>query len=84
MTAVLTLPRTGSVHTETEEIAGSAGQGPFRRFVAAIIAARQRQADREIAEILGRRGGVMIDDYAGVPAPRRALHRGIPAVRPAR
>jgi len=43
---------------------------PLKRVLARLIEARQRQADREIGEILRRRGGVMADD-AAFPLPRR-------------
>ena len=48
----------------------------LRRVLARLIEARQRQADREIQEILRRRGGVMADD-AAFPLPRRLerMHR---------
>ena len=45
----------------------------FRRIFDALIEARQRQADRVIAEILARRGGVMADSGALLPARQ---HRG--------
>jgi hypothetical protein len=37
-------------------------RGPFRRFLDAMMAARQRQADREIARFLQTRGGRLTDD----------------------
>ena len=36
--------------------------GIISRFFNAIIDARQRQADRELAQILSRRGGIMAPD----------------------
>jgi hypothetical protein len=42
----------------------------LRRALARLIEARQRQADREIGEILRRRGGVMAEDGA-FPLTRR-------------
>lgn len=33
--------------------------GVIARLVRSLVAARQRRADRDIAEILGRQGGVM-------------------------
>jgi hypothetical protein len=37
-------------------------RGFWQRFLDALIASRQRQADREIAYYLARRGGVFTDD----------------------
>ena len=52
----------------------------FRRIFDALIEARQRQADRVIAEILARRGGVMAD--SGAPPPARQYRPGrLPALR---
>ena len=50
--------------------------GLLRRVLARLIEARQRRADREIGEMLGRRGGLMAE-YAAFPLPRRPrrLHR---------
>lgn len=85
MAAVITLPGAGSSHTETRLHAGEHGNGLFRRLVSAIEAARQRQADREIAEALGRRGGIMAEDYVeGLALRGRFLPRDIPAMRPGR
>ena len=46
---------------ETVLVRTPAKPGVFSRFYAAMIAARQRQADAEIERILGRRGGKLTD-----------------------
>jgi hypothetical protein len=38
------------------------GKGLFRRLVAAMVAARERQVDREIARYLGGTGGKFTDE----------------------
>jgi hypothetical protein len=81
MAAALTRPESGSVHSGTEH----SGIGLFRRFASALMAARQRQADREIAEILGRRGGVMADACTDArAAQRRYPYAAMPAFRSGR
>ena len=47
--------------TETVPVRKPARPGVFARFYAAMIAARQRQADVEIARILGGRAGRLTD-----------------------
>ena len=46
----------------------------LRRAIARLIEARQRQADREIRDILRRPGGLTTDD-AAVALPRRLERR---------
>jgi hypothetical protein len=46
--------------------------GVFRRILEAIMESRQRTADREIAEIIGRRGGVLSRELLGHNAPVRS------------
>jgi hypothetical protein len=71
MGAVLAVPAAGSGHADLVRGAAPRKVGPFRLILWAIMEARQRKADREIAEILSRRGGVM----AEVP-PFRGLFPG--------
>jgi hypothetical protein len=47
--------------SETVLVRKPAKPGMFARFYAAMIAARQRQADAEIARWLGGRGGKLTD-----------------------
>jgi hypothetical protein len=47
--------------SETAHVRKPAKPGIFARFYAAMIAARQRQADAEIARYLGGRGGKLTD-----------------------
>ena len=47
--------------SETILVGKPAKPGVFARFYAAMIAARQRQADAEIARWLGVRGGKLTD-----------------------
>jgi hypothetical protein len=47
--------------SETVLVRKPAKPGVFARFYAAMIAARQRQADAEIERYLGRRGGKLTD-----------------------
>ena len=47
--------------TESLLVRTPAKPGVFARFFAAMIAARQRQIDAEIARYLGRRGGKFTD-----------------------
>ena len=47
--------------SETVLVRTPAKLGVFARFYAAMIAARQRQADAEIERYLGRRGGKLTD-----------------------
>ncbi len=57
--------------------------GLFRRIVRAVMDARQRQADREIREILQRRGGVMCDSLERPDGhQRRKPLRRLPALQP--
>jgi hypothetical protein len=53
----------------------------FIRAVKAIMESRQRKADREIAEILSRRGGVMSDEIER-RLGQRLDHRPYPFRRP--
>ena len=56
--------------------------GLWRRAYDALMESRQRQADREIAEILARRGGIMADPAltAAFQAGRRRPGQ-MPAIR---
>ena len=56
----------------------------FARLMRAFMEARQRQADRDIAEILARRGGIMKDALEGnqCTQSRDYPFRALPAVRP--
>ena len=74
MPAVLSLPPGGSTHAKP----GIAKPGVFRRFLVSLMAARQRQADREIAEILARRGGVMGISEGRPPRRFRPYRGGLP------
>ena len=47
--------------SETILVRKPAKPGLFARFFAAMVAARQRQADAEIARYLGGRGGKLTD-----------------------
>jgi len=47
--------------SETAVVRTPAKPGVFSRFFAALIAARARQADAEIARYLGGRGGKLTD-----------------------
>ena len=53
--------------TERSRASGTPAKRPgvFRRALIAIMEARQQKADREIAEFLGRRGGVMAQSLGG-------------------
>ena len=51
--------------------AGAPARKPFwRRLFDAMVAAQQRRAEREIAAVLARRGGLLSDD-----AEREIMHR---------
>lgn len=54
------------------------------RLMRAVFEARQRQVDRDIAEILARRGGIMKDALDGSRAGQSRAYpfRAWPAVRP--
>lgn len=58
--------------------------GLLARLMRALMEARQRQADRDIAEIVARRGGIMKDALEGrVCGQSRAFpFHALPAVRP--
>ncbi len=57
--------------------------GLFRRVVRAVMAARQRQTDREIRDILQRRGGVMCDSLERPDRDQRCrLLQRLPAMQP--
>jgi hypothetical protein len=49
-------------------------RGVWRRFLDAVIASRQRQADYEIARFLGTRGGKLTDEVER-EIERRFLNR---------
>ena len=75
MATVFTLPPAGSTLSSREDGAPApAAPGLFARILQALMAARQRQADREIAEILSRRGGAMAEE--GVFGPSRRPYPG--------
>ena len=57
MATVLIAP--GASAPTAPETRHASGQGIFARMAAAFICARQEQADRQVAEILARRGGLM-------------------------
>jgi hypothetical protein len=60
MATVFMPPTAGAAPASPEQTqAATAAPGLFRRILLALMEARQRQADREIAEILARRGGVI-------------------------
>ena len=78
MATVFTLPPAGStLSSPKNRIAAVATPGLFRRMLLALMEARQRRADREIAEILSRRGGVMAEADAFRPV-RRPYPGGLP------
>jgi hypothetical protein len=52
-------------------------RGFWQRFLDALIASRQRQADREIAYYLARRGGVFTDDVEREVMQRLAGRRAL-------
>ena len=62
MATVFPLPPAGSTLSHGEDSTpAAASPGRFARILHALMEARQRQADREIAEILSRRGGAMAE-----------------------
>ena len=67
MATVVTASHTSSSRIDERRLPNRAGF--FTRLVQAIMQARQRAADREIAEILGRRGGIMRDELESGAAP---------------
>ena len=78
MATGFTLPPTGSTLPHCEASAPAAATpGLFARMLHALMEARQRQADREIAEILFRRGGAMAEPGQFRPG-RRPNPGGLP------
>jgi hypothetical protein len=75
MAAVFTLPTTGGAGVTPKSRSGT---GMFRRALEALMAARQRQADREIAEILARRGGVIGTSLPDAARKTRRRLGGLP------
>ncbi len=59
--------------SETILVRKPAKPGVFARFYAAMIAARQRQADAEIARYLGRTSGQLLTDSAEREIEQRIL-----------
>ena len=70
MASLVTTPKTSHLAPPPSQTARAPGF--FARLLDAISEARQRRANRELAEILGRRGGIMGDEWEGAPAPARA------------
>ncbi len=61
MTTVTSLPPiAGGI--DRARPAATARPGPFTRFANAFMAARQRQADREVEAVLGRSGARLTDE----------------------
>ena len=78
MATVSTLPPAGSTLSNREDSTPAAAPPSlFARMLHALMEARQRQADREIAEILSRRGGAMAEP-GQLPPARRPNAGGLP------
>lgn len=71
------------VHAAPPPAATATESGLFGRLVRAVMAARQRQTDRKIGEILRRRGGIIRDslESPGVDQRRGPFQR-LPAMLP--
>lgn len=68
-----------SIHTVTPE--NSDRGGFFSRILRSLAAARQRKVQRDLAEILARRGGVMAGNKVGQASlPRATPFHILPAL----
>jgi hypothetical protein len=79
MATVLTASKAAGVAPRQSERA----PGFFARLLQTIAEAQQRKADREVADIIDRCGGVMHDELEGRPLPSGARRsQELPCLRP--
>lgn len=77
MATVLTAP-----YLSARSRPGEKRPGLLSRCVSALMEARRQKAERDIAEILARRGGIMRDEFArgSLRAPSRSYpFRNVPS-----